>query len=130
MSRRKKINKVKVAIVVFALLVFFMSVTGLGRFVYNAARDRYLSSKKFYFSSDFQKNAKHITYNFKVRENNKLVPRKKRCHMMSNTDLGVLARREARRFKKKKLPKIVAITGSIQASTAATPFSTYLSPQV
>lgn len=52
MSRRKKINKFKVAIVVFALLVFFMSVTGLGRFTYNAVRDRYLSSKKFYFSSD------------------------------------------------------------------------------
>ena len=52
MSRRKKINKLKVAIVVFALIVFFMSVTGLGRFVYNAARDRYLSSKKFYFTSD------------------------------------------------------------------------------
>lgn len=52
MSRRKKINKLKVAIVVFALLVFFMSVTGLGRFTYNAVRDRYLSSKKFYFSSD------------------------------------------------------------------------------
>lgn len=52
MSRRKKINKIKVAIVVFVLLVFFMSVTGLGRFTYNAVRDRYLSSKKFYFSSD------------------------------------------------------------------------------
>ena len=52
MSRRKKINKLKVAIVVFALLVFFMSVTGLGRFNYNAVRDRYLSSKKFYFTSD------------------------------------------------------------------------------
>lgn len=52
MSRRKKINKLKVAIVVFALLVFFMSVTGLGRFTYNAVRDRYLSSKKFYFTSD------------------------------------------------------------------------------
>ena len=52
MSRRKKVNKFKVAIVVFALLVFFMSVTGLGRFTYNAVRDRYLSSKKFYFTSD------------------------------------------------------------------------------
>lgn len=52
MSRKKQINKFKVAIVVFALLVFFMSVTGLGRFTYNAVRDRYLSSKKFYFSSD------------------------------------------------------------------------------
>ena len=52
MSRRKKINKFKVAIVVFALIVFFLSVTGLGKFVYNAARDRYLSSKKFYFESD------------------------------------------------------------------------------
>ena len=52
MSRRKKINKFKVARVVFALLVFFMSVTGLGRFTYNAVRDRYLSSKKFYFESD------------------------------------------------------------------------------
>lgn len=52
MSRRKKINKFKVAIVVFALLVFFMSVTGLGRFTYNAVRDRYLSSKKFYFFSN------------------------------------------------------------------------------
>lgn len=52
MSRRKKINKFKIAIVVFALLVFFMSVTGLGRFTYNAVRDRYLSSKKFYFTSN------------------------------------------------------------------------------
>ena len=52
MSRRKKINKFKVAIVVFALLVFLLSVTGLGRFTYNAVRDRYLSSKKFYFTSD------------------------------------------------------------------------------
>lgn len=52
MSSRKKINKFKVAIVVFALLVFLLSVTGLGRFTYNAVRDRYLSSRKFYFSSD------------------------------------------------------------------------------
>ena len=52
MSRRKKINKFKVAIAIFALIVFFLSVTGLGKFVYNAARDRYLSSKKFYFESD------------------------------------------------------------------------------
>lgn len=52
MSRRKKINKLKVAIAIFALLVFFMSVTGLGRFVYNAVRDRYLSSRKFYFTSN------------------------------------------------------------------------------
>ena len=52
MSRRKKINKVKVAIVIFGLIVFFVSVTGLGRFVYNSVKDRYLSSKKFYFESN------------------------------------------------------------------------------
>lgn len=51
MSKRK-INKFKVIIVMFALVIFFMTVTGLGRFVYNTARDRYLSSKKFYFTSN------------------------------------------------------------------------------
>lgn len=63
MSKRKKINKFKVIIAIFMLLVFFMSVTGLGRFVYNATRDRYLASKKFYFSSNLL-NTNNDTYNY------------------------------------------------------------------
>lgn len=52
MSKRKKVNKLKVFIVIFAFLVFFMTVTGFGRFVYNTVKDGYLSSKKFYFTSN------------------------------------------------------------------------------
>ena len=52
MSKRKKINKFKVVIVIFAFIVFFMTVTGFGRLVYNTVKDGYLSSKKFYFTSN------------------------------------------------------------------------------
>ena len=51
MSKRK-INKFKVFITLIAFIVFFMTVTGLGRFVYNTVKEGYLSSKKFYFTSN------------------------------------------------------------------------------
>lgn len=51
MSKRK-INKFKVFIVLIAFILFFMTVSGLGRFVYNTVKEGYLSSRKFYFTSN------------------------------------------------------------------------------
>ena len=52
MSKRKKINKFKVSIVIIIVVLFLMTITGFGRFVYNTVKDRYLSSKSFYFTSN------------------------------------------------------------------------------
>ena len=51
-QRRQKINKLKVAIAICIIVAFFMHITGLGVFMYNSIRDRYLASKNFYFTSD------------------------------------------------------------------------------
>lgn len=51
-KKERKINKFKVGILVFIFLIFLFTVSGLGRFVYNGMRDKYLTSKKFYFTSN------------------------------------------------------------------------------
>lgn len=50
--KERKINKLKVGILVFIFLIFLLTVTGFTRFVYNGIRDKYLTSKKFYFTSN------------------------------------------------------------------------------
>lgn len=52
MSKKRKINKFKIAILVVILIIFFMTISGYGRFVYNNITDRYFASKKFYFTSN------------------------------------------------------------------------------
>ncbi len=49
---KRKINKFKVGILIFIFLIFLFTVSGLGRFVYNGMRDKYLTSKNFYFTSN------------------------------------------------------------------------------
>lgn len=50
--KERKINKFKVGILIFIFLIFILTVSGFGRFVYNGIRDKYLTSKKFYFTSN------------------------------------------------------------------------------
>lgn len=50
--RQKKINKLKVAIVVSVLIILFWGITVLGRYIYNTAREAYFTARKFYFTSD------------------------------------------------------------------------------
>ena len=50
--KNKKINKIKVGIFISLIIVLFMHLTGFGRFLYNNVKDRYLSSKSFYFTSN------------------------------------------------------------------------------
>lgn len=52
MSNQKKLNKFKVVVAIFIIVLFVLNITGFARFVYNSIRDRYLASKAFYFSSD------------------------------------------------------------------------------
>lgn len=51
MKEHKKINKVKVAITIF-IIVLLISISVFGRYIYNNAREAYFTSKKFYFTSD------------------------------------------------------------------------------
>ncbi len=63
MSKQKKLNKFKVTVAIFIVVLFLMTITGFARFVYNSIRDRYLASKAFYFSSDLlTTNTKEYTY--------------------------------------------------------------------
>ena len=48
----RKINKKKVILVVTIVIVFVM-IGVFGRYIYNAQYDMYLTSKEFYFTSDF-----------------------------------------------------------------------------
>ena len=50
--KNKKINKMKVSVVLAIIIILAIYITGLGRYVYNNAKDRYLTSKKFYFTSN------------------------------------------------------------------------------
>ena len=52
MRRRRKLNKKKVAIL---LIIIFIIITTpvFGRYVYNGIKEMYLSSKKFYFTSNY-----------------------------------------------------------------------------
>ena len=51
MKEHKRINKAKVAITIF-IIVLLISMSVFGRYIYNNARDAYFTSKKFYFTSD------------------------------------------------------------------------------
>ena len=53
MGKQKKLNKLKVAIAIFLILMLFaFATTVLGRYVYNAIYEAYFSARQFYFSSD------------------------------------------------------------------------------
>ena len=47
----KKLNKVKVSITIF-LIVLLIAVTAFGRYIYNNAREAYFTAKQFFFTSD------------------------------------------------------------------------------
>lgn len=51
MEKRRKLNKVKVGIVLFIIVIAF-SITVFGRYIYNVVRDAYLTAQQFYFESD------------------------------------------------------------------------------
>lgn len=51
MKKRRKLNKLKVGIVIF-LIVFAFAITVFGRYMYNAVIEAYFSARQFYFSSD------------------------------------------------------------------------------
>ena len=51
MRKEKKLNKVKVAVVIF-IIVLIISGVAFGRYVYNGIREAYFTSKEFYFTSD------------------------------------------------------------------------------
>lgn len=51
MKEHKKINKAKVAITIF-IIVLLISMSVFGRYIYNNAREAYFTSKKFYFTSN------------------------------------------------------------------------------
>lgn len=62
-KEKRKLNKFKIGIVIFIFFVFILITSGFGRFVYNNFKDRYLTSKKFYFTSDLLKmNNEEYTY--------------------------------------------------------------------
>ena len=50
--RNRKINKIKVSITLIIILILLIHITGFGRYIYSNLKDRYLTSKAFYFSSD------------------------------------------------------------------------------
>lgn len=50
-KQTKKINKVKIGIVIF-LIVLTITFAVFGRYVYNNIREAYFTSKEFYFTSD------------------------------------------------------------------------------
>lgn len=49
---KRKINKVKVGIVIAIVVILLMEITGFSRYIYNSAKDKYLTSKAFYFTSN------------------------------------------------------------------------------
>lgn len=51
MAKRKKLNKLKVSIVIILIILIF-TTTVFGRYIYNSVREAYLSAKEFYFSSN------------------------------------------------------------------------------
>lgn len=63
MTKNKKINKLKVGIVAFFVIVA-TTVGVLGRYIYNTAIEAYFSSKKFYFSSDILTTTNDDIYTF------------------------------------------------------------------
>lgn len=51
MRKSKKRNKFKYSIIIF-LIVIAITISVFGRYIYNSAKEAYLSSKQFYFTSD------------------------------------------------------------------------------
>ena len=51
MEKRKKLNKLKIGIAIF-LIVLIFSISVFGRYIYNAAIEGYFLARQFYFSSD------------------------------------------------------------------------------
>lgn len=51
MREQKKLNKLKVSIVII-LIVLLFAITVFGRYIYNNAREAYLTAKQFYFTSN------------------------------------------------------------------------------
>lgn len=51
MEKRRKLNKVKVGITIF-LIVLLISITVFGRYFYNGIKEAYFRSKQFYFTSN------------------------------------------------------------------------------
>lgn len=51
MGKRKKINKLKIGIVIF-LIVLAFSIAVFGRFIYTNIREAYFIARQFYFTSD------------------------------------------------------------------------------
>ena len=51
MEKQKKLNKLKVSIIVI-LIVLAITATVFGRYIYNSVREAYLTARQFYFSSN------------------------------------------------------------------------------
>lgn len=51
MEKQKKLNKLKVSIVIILIVVAF-TITAFGRYIYNGAREAYFTARQFYFSSN------------------------------------------------------------------------------
>ena len=51
MENRKKLNKLKVTIVIM-VIILTVAISVFGRYIYNMAKDAYFVSKQFYFTSD------------------------------------------------------------------------------
>lgn len=51
MEKQRKLNKLKVSIVIGIIVVAF-TITAFGRFIYNSVREAYFTARQFYFSSD------------------------------------------------------------------------------
>lgn len=51
MRKKKKLNKVKIVVAVFIIIMIIAGAV-FGRYVYNGIREAYFTSKEFYFTSD------------------------------------------------------------------------------
>lgn len=62
MKEHRKINKIKVGISIF-LIVVLVTLAVFGRFIYNSVREAYFTSKQFFFTSDILTvNGAHYQY--------------------------------------------------------------------
>lgn len=63
MEKGRKLNKLKVGIVLFIIVIAF-TITVFGRYIYNNLRDAYLTAQQFYFESDILEiNTPEYSYN-------------------------------------------------------------------
>ena len=51
-AKTRKLNKVKLVITLFVIIVLVITCSVFGRYVYYQAREAYFTSKAFYFTSD------------------------------------------------------------------------------